>query len=58
MAAEQEVHQEPRKVSAQEVARQVERYTKVRAERDEANNDAAKAREEIKGYECKFPCIV
>jgi colicin import membrane protein len=46
MVAEQTVQQEQRKVSAQEASRQAERYTKVRAERDEAVKDAAKAREE------------
>lgn len=41
-----EVHQEQRKAAAQEVARQVERFMKVQAERDQAQIDAGNSREE------------
>lgn len=44
-----EAHQEQRKTAAQEAARMVERFTGAQAERDQAQRDAAAAREEAAG---------
>ena len=44
--AEQDVHQEQRRRTAQETARQVERYTKVQGERDAEHKEAAHARQD------------
>jgi len=44
--AEAGAHQEQRKAAAQEAARQAERFTKTQAERDEARQASAQAREE------------
>lgn len=47
--AQAEAHQEQRKTAAQEAARMVERFTGAQAERDQAQRDAAAAREEAAG---------
>lgn len=43
--AQAEAHQEQRKATAQETARQAERFTRVQAERDDAVKEAGQARE-------------
>jgi colicin import membrane protein len=51
MLAEKEAHQEQRKASAKEIARQAELYTKAHTERDEALKEAATLRGRIQALE-------
>ena len=55
--AQSEAHQEQRKMAAQEAARMAERFIGAQAERDQAQRDAAAAREEAAGLRGQVEAI-
>lgn len=55
--AQAEAHQEQRKTAAQEAARMAERFIGAQAERDQAQRDAAAAREEAAGLRGQVEAI-